>query len=200
MAFAPPTTLQALALIGSSLLLTALPATAGAGHGQPTPAAQTAPSTTELIRSAESAAPRSLSRASTVVVIDAQGRSTVLRQGSNTFTCMPDNPATPGPDPMCGDANAMEWAGQWIARKPPNQNKPGFMYMLAGGTDASNTDPWATQPGPGSAWVHTGAHVMLVGIGPETLAGYPTGASPDTTKPYVMWADTAYAHLMLPVR
>ena len=29
-----------------------------------------------------------------------------LRKGSNGFTCMPDNPVTPGPDPMCMDANA----------------------------------------------------------------------------------------------
>ena len=31
-----------------------------------------------------------------------------LREGSNGFTCMPDNPTTPGPDPMCMDAAAME--------------------------------------------------------------------------------------------
>jgi hypothetical protein len=41
---------------------------------------------------------------------------------------------------------------------------------------------------------------MLVGIGPETLAGYPTAKRPDTREGYVMWAGTPYAHLMLPVR
>lgn len=124
-------------------------------HCRPSPIAA------ELVRSAESAAPRALSSKASVVVIDAQGVSTVVRQGTNNDTCMPDNPATPGPVPMGGDANAMEWAGQWIGHKPPNQNKPGFMSMLAGGTDASNTDPWATTPAAGSTWLHTRAHVML---------------------------------------
>jgi hypothetical protein len=47
---------------------------------------------------------------------------------------------------MCGDANAMEWAMAWIGKKDPPKGKVGFMYMLAGGTDASNTDPYATAP------------------------------------------------------
>ena len=29
--------------------------------------------------------------------------------------------------------------------------------------------------------------------------GYPQNAKPDTSKPYVMYANTPYAHLMLPV-
>jgi hypothetical protein len=32
------------------------------------------------------------------------------------------------------------------------------------------------------------------------MAGYPTSADPDTTKPYVMWAGTPYAHLMIPMK
>lgn len=157
-------------------------------------------SAAELIRSAESAAPIALAGKAAVVVIDAAGNSTVLRQGSTTFTCLPDSPSTSGPDPMCGDANAMEWAGQWIGHKPPNQDKPGFMYVLAGGTDAGTTDPWARGPSPGEAWIQTGPHVMLVGTGPETLADYPSEPRPDTSQPSVMWVAPPYAHLMLPVR
>lgn len=41
---------------------------------------------------------------------------------------------------------------------------------------------------------------MPVGIGPETLTGYPSSPTADTSRPYVMWADTPYAHRMLPVR
>jgi hypothetical protein len=29
--------------------------------------------------------------------------------------------------PMCGDKNAMEWAGAWMAHKEPPANKVGFM-------------------------------------------------------------------------
>src|SRR3712207_7449790 len=43
----------------------------------------------------------------------------------------PDSPATPGPDPMCGDANAMEWAMAWIGKQEPPAGKVGFIYMLA---------------------------------------------------------------------
>lgn len=154
----------------------------------------------DLIRSAESAAPPAIAAKASVMLMNADGSMKQLRKGSNNFTCLPDNPATPGPDPMCMDANAMEWVMQWVGRKAPNQNKPGFMYMLAGGTDASNTDPWAKAPSPGEDWVHTGAHVMIVGISPQSLAGYPKAPRPDTREAYVMWASTPYAHLMLPVR
>lgn len=47
---------------------------------------------------------------------------------------MPDNPATPGSDPMCMEANAMEWTHAWVAHKPPPVGKEGMMYMLKGGT------------------------------------------------------------------
>lgn len=50
---------------------------------------------------------------------------------------------------MCADFKAMEWIGQWVARRTPNRSKPGVIYILAGGTDASNTDPWATSPSQG---------------------------------------------------
>ena len=70
--------------------------------------------------------------------------------------------------------------------------------MLAGGTDASNTDPYAQKPEANNNWVKTGPHVMIVG-GKSLTAGYPRDARPDTTQPYVMWPDTPYEHLMLPV-
>ncbi|HUR43601.1 MAG TPA: hypothetical protein VMZ01_05810 [Aestuariivirga sp.] len=85
-----------------------------------------------------------------------------LREGKNGWWCMPDNPATPGPDPMCSDANAMEWAMAWIGKTEPPKGKLGFIYMLAGGTDASNTDPYATAPTADNNWVETGPHVMVL--------------------------------------
>jgi hypothetical protein len=81
-------------------------------------------------------------------------------------------------------------------RTPPE--KPGFMYMLAGGTDASNTDPYATEPTASNHWIETGPHVMVVGS-KAALAGYPATADPDTKAPYVMFPNTPYAHLMIPV-
>ncbi|MGQ0558295.1 MAG: hypothetical protein ACT4OE_01720 [Sphingosinicella sp.] len=150
------------------------------------------------IASATSAAPPSVSRDAAVVAMDADGSMRTLREGRNGFTCMPDNPATPGPDPMCMDANAMRWAMAWIGRTPPPADTVGLMYMLRGGTDASNVDPHAQTPTAGNAWIETGPHLMVVGS-ESLLRNYQGGASPDTSGPYIMWAGTPYAHLMIPV-
>ena len=151
-----------------------------------------------LIASAESAAPPAIAAKATIVDMGPKGMRTV-RKGSNGFTCMADNPGTPGPDPMCADENAMAWIGAWLGHKPPEAGKVGFMYMLAGGTDASNTDPYAEKPTRANHWVKTGPHVMVVGD-PEIVKHYPSSPDPDTKQGYVMWAGTPYAHLMLPVK
>jgi hypothetical protein len=154
----------------------------------------------EMIASAMSAAPRSIAAKATIVVADAAGKMRTLRNGSNGFTCMPDSPATPGPDPMCMDKNALEWANAWMSHKVPATGKVGLMYMLAGGTDASNTDPYAAKPTSTNHWIKTGPHMMIVGADPSFYDTYPKGAEPDTSVPYVMWAGTPYQHLMAPVK
>ena len=153
----------------------------------------------KLIKSAMQAAPAKVAAKATIVAMDKDGMRTV-RAGSNGFTCMPDNPTTPGPDPMCMDAAAMEWAHAWMSHKEPTVGRVGFMYMLAGGTDASNTDPYAQKPDARNHWVKTGAHVMIVGADPAFYDMYPKDADPDTSVPYVMWAGTPYQHLMVPVK
>lgn len=162
-------------------------------------AAKKAPTEKQLIASAMSAAPAAVAKNVTIVTMDDKGMHTI-RKGTNAFTCMPDNPATPGPDPMCADKNAMAWVDAWVGHKPPPAGKVGFMYMLSGGTDASNTDPYATQPDASNHWVKTGPHIMVVGGDAAFYDAYPKSADPDTTQPYVMWAGTPYQHLMAPVR
>ena len=98
-----------------------------------------------LIRSAMAAAPPSVARGAAIVAMGPNGTMRTVRRGNNGFTCMADNPATPGPDPMCMDENAMGWAMAWIEHRTPPAGRVGLMYMLAGGTDASNTDPWSEQ-------------------------------------------------------
>lgn len=153
----------------------------------------------KLIKSAMQAAPAKVANNATIVAMEKDGMRTV-RAGNNGFTCMPDNPTTPGPDPMCMDAAALEWAHAWMSHKEPMVGKIGFMYMLAGGTDASNTDPYAQQPRANNHWVKTGPHVMIVGAEPAFYDMYPKDADPDTAVPYVMWAGTPYQHLMIPVK
>lgn len=163
------------------------------------PAAK-APTDAQLIASAMSAAPAAVAKGATIVTMEAGGNMRTLRKGTNGFTCMPDNPTTPGPDPMCLDQSAMEWAHAWMSHAQPPAGKVGFMYMLAGGTDASNTDPYAEKPTATNHWVKTGPHIMIVGADPSFYDNYPKGADPDTTVPYVMWAGTPYQHLMAPVK
>jgi hypothetical protein len=153
----------------------------------------------KLIADALSAAPSAIAKGASVVAMGADGKMRVLREGNNGFTCMPDNPDTPGPDPMCMDKNSMDWAMAWVGHKAPAAGKVGFMYMLKGGVDASNTDPYATKPANGK-WIRTGPHVMVVGADPSFYDSYPKSADPDTSVPYVMWAGTPYQHLMAPVK
>ena len=157
-----------------------------------------APTDAELIGSAMRAAPASVAKNATIVVPGADGTMRTLRKGTNAFTCMPDNPATPGPDPMCADKNAWAWLGAYMAHKPPPSGT-GLAYMLQGGVDASNTDPFAAKPAAGQHWIHTGPHLMVFGADVAFYDAYPKDATPDTSVPYVMWAGTPYQHLMAPV-
>jgi hypothetical protein len=158
------------------------------------------PPTTDaaIVASAMSAAPESVSSAATILGFDEKMQPRTVREGSNGWTCMPDMPHTPGADPMCVDRNGMAWAEAWMAHKDPPAGQMGFGYMLMGGSDASNTDPFATKPAADGTWVDTGPHVMILNIG-DRFTGYPT--TPDNPKvPFVMFPNTPYAHLMIPVR
>ena len=170
--------------------------------GPPPPASvqstmKAAPSDADLIKSAMSAAPLAVAKDATVIALNDKMEMRTLRKGTNGWTCIPDGPS-PGPDPMCLDANGTEWMMAWMHRQPPPAGKLGFGYMLMGGSDASNEDPFATAPKPGAKWIDTGPHVMILNIG-TSFAGYPT--SHDNPKaPFVMFPNTPYAHLMLPVK
>lgn len=150
-----------------------------------------------LIKNAVSAAPKAVGDKATVIALDAKGEMRTLREGEGGFTCIPDNPTTPGNDPMCVDRNGMEWVQAWMSRQEP-PDKVGFGYMLIGGSDASNDDPFATAPKEGEKWIDTGPHVMIFGPAAERMPGYPKNAE-NPRAPYVMWSGTPYAHLMIPV-
>ncbi len=146
------------------------------------------------ISTAVSAAPASISGAATVMDWD----QTVLRQGTNGWTCLPDLAPTPGFDPMCLDAPWLEWLRAYMSNTEPNISAIGIGYMLAGDAAASNTDPFATGPTPDNEWMSMGsAHIMLVVPDPAAVADIPT--SPGRGGPWVMWRDTPFVHVMMPV-
>jgi len=193
--------MAAAAILGSCAL-----ALAGCGEpakSAPPPATSSIPPSAPtgdaaIIASALDAAPPAIGKDAAVVVMNSDGSMRTVRRGSNGYSCMPDDPSTPGPDPMCADANGMDWIMALQGRQPPPAGKTGLIYMLKGGVDASNTDPYATKPAVGADWVRTGPHVMVVGD-PSILKDYPAGPKPDTSRPYVMYGGTPYAHLMAPV-
>lgn len=139
------------------------------------------------------AAPASVVQGATIIRMNANGSMRTLQTGANGFTCMMVDAGTPG----CADRNAMTWMHAYVTHTAPPPGI-GFMYMLGGDAGASNTDPYATTRTASNHWVTTGPHVMIVGPTAKTL-GYPMTADADPTKPYVMWADTPYAHAMIPV-
>jgi hypothetical protein len=151
----------------------------------------------DKMKSARAAAPEAVSSQATILDFNEKMEARTLQAGTNGWTCIPDNPTSPGADPMCADKNGMEWLSAWLTKKDPPKEKIGFAYMLMGGSDASNEDPHATSPSAGHQWVETGPHVMIFNVG-NRIDGYPT--THDNPKaPYVMWPNTPYAHLMIPV-
>ena len=109
------------------------------------------------IRSAMTAAPVAI--AANAAVKDWDG--TMLRQGSNGWTCYPDNLETPEQEPMCLDATWAAFLEAFLAGQPPRVSAIGFGYMFAGDTPISNTDPTATAPTPTNEWVEGQPHIMM---------------------------------------
>ena len=146
------------------------------------------------IANALSAAPTSIRGGATVMAHD----GTILRNGSGGWTCIPDMPEVPGNSPMCLDAQWLEVISAWRARKPPVVTRTGFAYMLVGDMPTSNVDPFATGPTPDNQWIEdSGPHLMLILPDTTALAGIPT--DPANGGPWVMFAGTPFAHVMIPL-
>jgi hypothetical protein len=174
---------------------------------QPEPAAQAAavpaspaPGTTEWkVLNAMSAAPAAVASGATLMdwPTTPTGQPTQLRAGTNGWTCFADNSESPRNDPMCFDGQFGNWATAWMSHKNPTITSFGVAYMLQGGSDASNTDPFKMKPDSGHAWVDSGPHVMVVVPNVRDLRGLST--DPQSGGPWVMWQGTPYAHVMVPV-
>jgi hypothetical protein len=151
------------------------------------------------IEQAMSAGPASLAEEATILdyEMDDAGDFVVLREGSNDWTCFPDNPGTPGPDPMCVDQTWMGWVQAYVAGEEPDTQVVGLAYMLSGGSDASNIDPFAAGPEEGNEWITSPAHVMVIMPGDIDQNVFST--EPLSGGPWIMYAGTPYEHVMMPV-
>ena len=157
------------------------------------------------IAQALTAAPPGVAAGAAVVRMDAHGRLTPLRAGTNGWTCVPpDDPAQVGNRsfPACFDMYGLEWIEDFFAGRKPNPQHVGYSYMLRGGWSWSNTDPSAKKLVPGQKdYIHIPPHIMILGARVANNSGFPSGqADPDTSRPFVMFGGTPFAILIIPAK
>ena len=146
------------------------------------------------IKSAESAGPNDISSKATIKDWDLN----VIRKGSNGWTCLPDRPNTPGNDPWCVNESWMNFLKAYVGKTKPDYNQVGVAYMLVGDTPVSNSDPYASNKTNDADWVTgLGAHLMVLIPDKKSLESYPDEWRDGG--PWVMWRNTPYEHLMVPI-
>ena len=142
------------------------------------------------ISRAMASGPLRITKDATVVEMDHQGNTVVLRQGTNDWVCFPGDENEIGNVPMCADPMGLQWMMDIKAGKPaPTNTAPGIIYMLCGATQHSNTDPSDKTSPP-------------VPIGPHWMIIWPYNAArdglPNTVRDagaWVMFDGTPYAYL-----
>ena len=147
----------------------------------------------KLIAHARAAAPASVSADATIVI-----NGEVVVEGSNGWTCLPDTMPGDGAA-LCIDALWGEMMAAVGAKAPFKAEGVGISYMLLGepeGSGVSNSTPYHEDPVHAHDYVETGPHLMVI-LPKELMEGITT--DPSQGGPYVMWKDTDYAHIMIPV-
>jgi len=157
------------------------------------PAKKAGSSDAAYVSKALSAAPAAISKEAGIMQMDKDHNMKTLRESKNGYICM----VALG-SPMCADENSMAFFDAWMKHENP-PDKAGITYMLRGDNGASNTDPYASAKTADNHWIKTGSHIMVVGPAAKSL-GLPDSPDPDPAKPYLMWANTPYAHAMIPVQ
>jgi len=150
------------------------------------------------IENAMSAAPAAIAQDATILdwAFDADGKFVVLREGTNGWSCLPDEPSTPINNPICFDEVLLEWLYALLAGEEPDVTVPGFSYQLQGDEAFSNSDPGATEP-TADHWISSAPYMMVILPADVDLSSLSTDEHSDG--PFVMWADTPYQHIMVPV-
>jgi hypothetical protein len=119
------------------------------------------PTREEKIADALRAAPAFIADSATVVDWD---MTTVLREGSPDWICVPTPPGKPQPAPMCGDPAIIQWFKDVEQRKTPTIDRIGISYMLMGDVGI----------GPHVMFVFPqGTDRILKGLAHDTTSGLP---------------------------
>jgi hypothetical protein len=127
---------------------------------------------------------------------DKEQRMKVLREGSNGWSCLPDQPGLPRHSPMCADQTTMKWMMAIMTGKKPNIDRVGISYMLQGEAGSDIQDVTAKTPPVGKDWYYAGPHVMLVlpdgdkdalkDVGQDTSTGLPYVRAPNSVSPLLV--------------
>ena len=151
-----------------------------------------------------SAAPEFIGDGATIVGYD----GSVIRRGSNGWTCLAANPrnmpeagwTTPHEAmPLCADEVSMAWVQAYVGGEMPNLSRDAYIWMAHGDMGEDNTQPFIfneDDAAPGN-WIESGPHIMLMPQDPSSLDLFPSDFNDG--EPYVMWQGNEYAHLMIPI-
>ncbi|HEY5774966.1 MAG TPA: hypothetical protein VIS57_02670 [Xanthomonadales bacterium] len=152
------------------------------------------------IQRAMNAAPSSISAEAEIRDVDADW--TIIRPGTNGWTCFPGVPVNVGDKhPMCNDLVWMEWL--WAVKALIASNFTvwdfeteviGTSYMLRGDALVNNDDPMGGDIG---LWDQEGPHIMMLFPTLDEIADLPR--DPNAGGPYVMWDETPLVHVMFPM-
>lgn len=147
------------------------------------------------IRKAAGGAPLSISKDARIARFDKDGNVTVVRDGSNDFTCA--SIPQMGIPAYCGDKSAWDWMTSAMSRKDkPSNNEPGIAYMMQGGVHYETADgKIEMMPSAKTHNVKEPPHWMLMWPMDPAKTGLPT--RPNASGAYVMFAGTPYAHVMV---
>ena len=154
-----------------------------------------------------SAAPAEIAAGATIYDNDAK---TVLRAGTNAWSCMAANPKGPDADgafssahvamPICFDAGGYKWISGFMTNTAPVLEHDAYMWMLHGDVGEDNTKPLVMSvddiEDPDN-WVQTGPHLMMMPKDPASLDSFPADFS--TGAPFVMFKGSMFAHVMIPL-
>jgi hypothetical protein len=100
--------------------------------------------------------------------------------------------------PMCNDALEMKMMSAVGSKADFKAKIIGISYMLKGdiGSGVSNATPYHPDDKNAHNYTETGPHLMI--IVPKEILKEIT-RDPKSGGPYVMWGDTPYAHIMVPI-
>ena len=133
------------------------------------------------------------------------GDGSVIREGSNGWTCTATKPMpehgfeTPHHAfALCADDEGFKWAAAYMEGTKPEMERDAYIWMLHGDTGEDNSMPGGDKDMAmkHDHWIESGPHLMLMPKDPATIAAFSTDFT--VGAPYQMFKGSPYAHLMIP--